>query len=461
MLVSLFCGGCTFDGYGYPNPGDHGPPPPDLPPDAAPLIPDIPSLWPEGGPADQSLTCAGTSCPLGCNTQSEPPRCWHLGPSTYTLVAPELAAATADLVIDQAGATINTDTGEIKNGSQVVRPPVVGPAAGMVFLVRKQAAGYPDLGLFMFRNLTITERGQLSVVGSRALAIYVAGSATIDGLLRAAAVAASSGSGGFAGGAKNGAAAPCIGGTTAGGLVAKYKYTTSNQADGGGGGGGRLAPGGGGGGWYYPFVVGAAGGKAVGDPSNAPLFGGCGGGAGGGPDHDGQGEGGYGGGGGGAIQISVDGPLSVGGIISVPGAGGQGGSQGAGGGGGGSGGAILLEAVTIELEASALLAANGGGGGGGAANRDDASPAPGEDGHDTTARAAGGIKIDGNNSGGRGGQGGARGAAHGDRGADQLNGGGGGGAAGFIRLVATVPPTSQPGAASSPGLSAAPVKERW
>lgn len=456
LLVSLFCGGCTFDGNGYPNSVDHGPPPPDLPPDAAPLIPDIPSLWPEAGTPDSSAACA-SSCVLGCNSQAQPPRCWHLGPSTYTLVETDLSAATADLVIDQAGSTINTDTGEIQNGSQVVRPPVVGPAAGVVFLLRKQNSG-PELGGFIVSSLRIKAMGQLQVVGSRALAVYVATSATIDGLLRAPAAGTTPGSGGFAGGAKNGGAGSCPPeGGGAGGL--RSSQWTATESDGGGGGGGRLAPGGGGGGWWWPFVIGVPGGKAVGDPTNKPLFGGCGGGGGGGPDKHGQGDGGYGGGGGGAIQLSVDGLLSIGGTISVPGAGGQGGVGGAGGGGGGSGGAILLEAVTIELRAGALLAANGGGGGAGAANRNDNSPAAGEDGHDSQERAAGG-ENDGDSSG-RGGQGGAKGAAHGDRGADQLNGGGGGGAAGVIRLVATVPPTSQVGATSSPGLSAAPLKELW
>jgi len=83
----------------------------------------------------------------------------------------------------------------------------------------------------------------------------------------------------------------------------------------------------------------------------------------------------------------TDGTITVSGIINAGGCGGTQGDATHGGGGGGSGGAVLLEAPTVHVTATGVLAANGGGGGGGG----DAAATAGEAGRPNDTRASGGA----------------------------------------------------------------------
>ena len=154
--------------------------------------------------------------------------------------------------------------------------------------------------------------------------------------------------------------------------------------------------------------------------------------------------------GGGAIQLSVNGTLSVGprGVINLSGAGGAGGTDvGSGnrvaGGGGGSGGALLIEALELEVAAGARIVANGGGGGSGARYttvRDSQPGEPGAPGYPRddwdSAPAPGGESVgDGSGRGGTGAAGMQTNGTDG-QGIDWLfggNGGGGGGGAGCLQ----------------------------
>jgi hypothetical protein len=207
---------------------------------------------------------------------------------------------------------------------------------------------------------------------------------------------------------------------------------TDNEGGGGGGGGGLGGDGGDGGDGDDGSEGGDGGSK--GDkldatPSN--IRGGCSGGGGGDGTNVG---GGNRGGGGGAVYLVAQNNITVAGILHAGGAGGEGGDGDLGprpaGGAGGSGGYIGLEAATVTLTASAVLAANGGGGGGGANNNQGGN---GDDGPPTDGPAAQGGTGEGN--GGDGGDGGIQGSldgGNGQRGATDRGGGGAGGGVGFI-----------------------------
>lgn len=107
-------------------------------------------------------------------------------------------------------------------------------------------------------------------------------------------------------------------------------------------------------------TLGGGGTQPVGTPELVPLVGGA-------PGQDACGA--RGGTGGGALQITAGKAISVTGTISAGGGGGRGGGSGGlclGGAGGGAGGALLFEAPTVNL--TGTIAANGGGGGGGGSN---------------------------------------------------------------------------------------------
>lgn len=150
-----------------------------------------------------------------------------------------------------------------------------------------------------------------------------------------------------------------------------------------------------------------------------PLVGGCAGGS--GATNAGSG--------GGGVQLVAAGTLSVtlSGVITVGGAGGQigGVATGQNASAGGSGGAILLEALTVSV--AGTLAANGGGGGG------DYSQPPGGD---ATADANPAPGAPGGNSEGPGGAGGAGTSLSGGAGSVSgvLNAGAGGGGVGRIEI---------------------------
>jgi hypothetical protein len=377
---------------------------------------------------DQTPPCYGLTCALGCDVASG--RCKRIKASNFD-AATVFPHATATLA---AGSSFhfNTDTGLVEVDGVTLRSPGAAGTtkAGVYWQQQAPSGGYPGLGFFGVKRLTLSAGKTLTVAGKRAFALFSRGAVQIAGTVSAAAAGVNAGSGGFSGGPKNGAdGATCFGGQGGGG---GQSGSGSGQKEAGGGGGGRKASGGKGGEYTsYPQTAGGLGGVAVGQVTLVPLFGGCGGGAGGGPDTGyTTGNGGYGGGSGGAIQITVNDTLTVTGTIRVSGAGGGGGHYGAGGGGGGSGGVVLLEAHSVNV--SGLVAANGGGGGAGCKGLYQHSAPNGDDGLSSTSSASGAPAQP--PWGGAGGAGGALSKQSGTNAPNLNNGGGGGGAAGRIRI---------------------------
>lgn len=396
---------------------------------------------------DTTPPCAGMTCPLGCQVALN--RCRRLQPSNFK------ANGLFDKVtkgLTTAGAMqINTDTGEIKFGSNVPRPAGSPGTAlkGIYWQTQAQPTGYPQLSIFGVDSLTIPQGTSLLVSGSRALAIYARGPISIQGTLAAAATSKGAASGGKAGGAPASNGQPCFGGEGKTGThktcSSPYSSYTCKTSGGGGGGG---AAGGSGGDSTGSGILGGAGGKAVGNAKLVPLLGGCGG--------AGSGHcGGAGGGGGGAIQLSANGTISVTGGIHVGGGGGGGSgytqlSGYCGGGGGGAGGSVLLEGISVMV--SGLVAANGGSGGGGGLGGGGGVP-----GEPSTTSAPGG----GTGSYGTGG--GSGGALSTPKGggvpAYKYHTGAGGGAAGRIRINAKT--ISAPAGKTSPARTTSTSIATW
>jgi hypothetical protein len=376
------------------------------------------------------------SCALGCVDATPPPHCAALVPAVTALAGAVLPAAAAGLVLTGPLAVeIDTDTGRIRdltNGTDL-RPSGAGDggASGIGFVTIAQPGG-PDLGTFTLTALDVGAGVDVTVVGDAALALIVAGDATVAGSLDLtggrAGVEESAGPGGFAGGPDN------TGGLGAGGGAAGLG--AGGATDDGGGGGGHGGSGGDGG--QSSMASGGAGGATAGTPDLAVLAGGSGGGAG----RDG-GAGGRGGGGGGALYLGAGGTLTVSGVLNAGGAGGEAGASGNAGGGGGAGGALLLEAPSVTLAAGAVAAANGGGGGGGGDGG--TAGTAGAIGAGSATPAAGGG---GGAAGGTGGAG-AGAALNGAPGTDATDGaGGGGGAAGRVRVNALGAPSLAAGIVS-------------
>jgi hypothetical protein len=261
--------------------------------------------------------------------------------------------------------------------------------------------GGPDLYLVYLNELRIEAGANISVVGSRVLAIVATGDAIIAGELSVV-----------------GQGTDC----------ASPDGTTLGH----GGGGGAFGDTGGAG---SDNPAGRA--AARGNPELIPLLEGCAGGQGSGsstPD---------GGAGGGALQISAAGALEVAGVIDASGLGGRAAQDGGPpsfAGGGGAGGGILLEGSTVKINGAVL--ANGGGGGGGY----DGGTA--QDGHPGSTDGLGGESFGGNLEY-FGGAGGTAGRVAGDGNAG--NGAGGGGSVGRIRVnSATAAPTYGPNSTVSP-----------
>ncbi len=286
------------------------------------------------------------------------------------------------------------------------QPPTVGPPVGGFVVVPAT-------------NLFISTQSELRVVGNFPVIFAVYGSALLDGRLDASAEASTPGPGA--------AVAPC---TLGQGTDAVGTQTNLN----GGGGGGFGSPGGDSDG---AGPSGSPGGSTEGDASLVPLRAGCRGG-----NVQSATMGGRvseGGGAGGAIQISAANAVIINGTLSVSGGGGEGGRGLSAGAGGGSGGAVLIEALVLELEASAAITANGGSGGAGG---DGAFPGQdGEDGALDSAQPAQG----GQGPLGGGGDGAAGTIPAEDGGPSVISAGGGGGGVGRIRLTSpacTVNPIS-------------------
>lgn len=337
--------------------------------------------------------------------------------------------------------TFDTDTGQVTGA--LIRAPgegVVGPIG-----YRHAEFGGTELGVFAMSRLDVTPAGVLRLQGARAAVFLVETDATIEGTI--------DGTGGCADPAQRSCAGP---GGGAGGTLARAATGCSpgqagtthgpSGADSGGGGGGA-------------GFAGAAGGDAtVGSTTYAggaaaprcmtselePLLGGSGGGGGG---KGATPQGAAGGGGGGALQLTAFGSITITGLITMAGAGGEGGgmatNNGGAGAGGGGGGSILLEAPTLIV--TGTLAANGGGGGG--ASSSSAAGQPGQSGIAKSTAASGGA--------GAGGSGGALDQSA-QPGASMTNGnaGGGGGGAGRIFLRANAPAITGATISPAPGLGA-------
>lgn len=371
-----------------------------------------------------------TTCPLGCVPASSdggaPAHCAVLQPSNGASIQ-RLNQVTADLVIDQPTASLDTDTGEIYNGTTKVRTAGANVKDGIGYYVTSA-----DVALVTVNSLTVAEDARLRIYGTRPIILLARGPVTIRGVIDVGGVCVPGSSGTCLlpapGGGRGSAGQTKASGCGPGQDAAGDEILTTPEGGGGGGGLGTAGAKGGDGDGMRP---GGAGGEIAACPGATlvPLEGGSGGGQGGGTTLMG---GGMGGAGGGAIQItSLDRIAIVASSgkqagIYAGGGGGKAGNLGMGGGGGGSGGAILLEAPVVVLD-RATLAANGGGGGegNGFADGEDArfgaSPAEGG-GMGPTAGGGGGAKGSLPEPGSGGGGGGTDG------------GGGGGGAVGLIRI---------------------------
>jgi len=325
--------------------------------------------------------------------------------------------------------TLDTDSGEITG----LRTAGTGLVDGIWFEVLPQASG-PDLGVFSVDGFSVAAGATLSVTGSAAAVIVSSADSEVAGRIdlfgedgadiwgtsgpNAGGVAVAGGADG--GDGSNNYYSGATSGYGAGaGLVG---YPGIHYGNGGGGAGHCWGGAGGMGGSSSAASAGtaSAGGDGGGSPSEYGYYGGDGGapygvarleplsaGSGGGggvsdTDTNPNGGGGGGGAGGGALQISVDGALSVSGTIDA--SGGDGGSAWGGAGGGGAGGALLLEA--LDLTVTGALYAEGGRGGDGNLNW-----------------------VPSGVNGGAAGAGGAPGG-----GAPSRESGGGGGAAGWLLL---------------------------
>jgi hypothetical protein len=381
--------------------------------------------------ASQLVVCgedgfeASSTCPLGCH--DEELRCNDVDPSNG--LAEYLDAAASAPAVDLSdGATINTVTGEIRDGAGALVPV---PS----FLLPAPQNGVP-IRVFA---VSAWRSGEIEVIASDAsapaLAIVSRRDLVLHGFLNLAQLYRTSA------GSILDVANPCRG--KSGGTTTVNGHIQS----GGDGGAGNSKPGGRGG-FVENATSGGQGGEAFVNPDLVPLRGGCPG----GPTASG----------GGAVQLVSNARILVDGSgrpagVDASGAGGYSSAQFEQPGGGGSGGGVLLEAPITELIGSAILVANGGGGG--AYHDGDASPglrstfpAPGAPGQPPRY--------------GNGGSGGTNSAPTDGQTVDLVSteirvAGGGGGAAGYIRInTADGSFTSTSGAVVSPTASTATIVPR-
>lgn len=301
-------------------------------------------------------------------------------------------------------ATIDTSTGEVVDGD------------GAVVTVQSAMVLRSPVELMVISAASF-DVANVSVRGSRALAVMVSGDVVVRGALSVSATHATGGPGALA----------------QGGSCIALSSTQGATGSGGGGGGGFGTAGGRGG--DGGGTTGGAGGAASGTVDLQPLRGGCTGVHSVGYIADPVDE--QPGAGGGALQISARGSIVIqaGATITSNGGGAKGwtgqttlcptnANHCDAGSGGGSGGGILLESARLDMAASAALTANGGAGhcGFGGLALDGA----------TAETAAPGTDCSGTT--GDGGNGGAGGSEGGPGSTGTRYGGGGGGGVGRIRI---------------------------
>lgn len=333
-------------------------------------------------------------CALGCNATEL--RCFDTNPSNGLAKFLDLASGQPDLNLGDS-ATINTDTGEVKMGDNMVP----------VYNATLAQSPAPTIRVYVVKSLTAKD---VTVSGKNAIAIVSAGDINITGAFSASAKGFVRGEG-FVPGPGEFDDGNCRGQNLRVGCI-------NSDCQGGPGGGGFGSPGGSGGSANSArgFMAGGTGGTTTGNAELVPLRGGCSGGNSEGPDN-------FDGGGGGAIQLVSRTLIAVTGLSGVVAANG-----GYGGGGGGSGGGVLLEAPIVNI--SGRVVANGAGGMG---------QGDGENGRLDTTAAKGGEPSTTISPVGRGGNGaaGTFGAMHGDSvNTTELfaRGGSGGGGFGRIRI---------------------------
>jgi hypothetical protein len=362
-VVDNISGTCDLDA-GPPDDGQPGDgPPPDANPDgqvdlAAPCT-DGTFECLTGGGARRCV--AGVwkvmgSCPLGCEQATKSCRV----PSNVD--ADSVFKGSGDVETKGATMAFDTDTGEIKSGTTVVRAAGVGDKSG-IYYEQKVQTGSPGLGIFSLKKLVVDAAGTVTATGVRALVLLASDAVTIDGVIDVSATASAGGPGAFDGGKGNAAG----GGPGAGGV--SKASATGKYCAGGSGGGGHGGAGGAGGKSACAApddFAGGVGGKTGGAAGLVPLAGGSGGAGSVKPASVTGSTTGAGGGGGGAVQIVSAATITVGAKGGINAGGGGGGkSISAGGAGGGAGGAILFESPLVTVSVGGVLAANGGGGGGG------------------------------------------------------------------------------------------------
>jgi hypothetical protein len=361
------------------------------------------------------------ACTHGCGLTTQGARCLNLEPSGAVQASDyEIATATPTIT---SNVVFNTDDGSISGGLN--RAAGSGLISGIYYRQGDQGAGAPKVGVFGFAALDVAPGVVIRASGRSAFAIVSSGNMTVAGTFDlqgdcAAGPSAGAGAGGVAG---NGGG---MGGGQAGNVGSGGKSS-------GGGGAGHGDVGGSGG---STMVSGGSAGLPFGQLKTEPvvLQGGGGGGAGG--------SGGAGGNGGGALQIAVNGTLTVKGTLHAGGCGGAAGGAAGSGGGGGAGGTILLEGAAVVLASGAVLAANGGGGGSGGGG---AAGAP---------AAASGTPASGGAGSAPGASGGAAGSTAGKTAlAGTKLAGGGGGGVGRIAVKSLAGTVDDQGASWSPSLA--------
>lgn len=255
------------------------------------------------------------ACGLGCIAAD---RCADIDPSNGLGQFLDETTQSPDVAV--SGIVINTDTGVVRAGGQVVFVPS--------HLLPAPSGGVP-VRVFTANSLSL---GTGIIEGNAAAAFVSNGDIDVVGTVT---IAAGPGAcSGFAG--------------------EPADLSEDVPLNAGGGGGGAYASTGGAGATTFNGPGGGALSKRNGNPELEPVRGGCAGGNGG--------AGAAGGRGGGAIQLVSRSSINVTGRLHAPGGGGRNGNGGAGAGGGG-GGAILLEAPQVSISPGAILAANGGAGG--------------------------------------------------------------------------------------------------
>ncbi|MDX2093251.1 MAG: hypothetical protein SFX73_35740 [Kofleriaceae bacterium] len=385
---------------------------PDAPPDATPdARTDCPIGTTTLCDGDNLVTCdeAGnitdtSPCALGCNASAG--RCKVVDPSNGLASHLDEAAAAPDLTL--SGATTIDTTNQT----------IIDATGARVVPTTTLTTGLP-VEVFVVKVKSFTTNGNVTITGSRALAIVSDGPVLIRNLVTLSANGSTNGPGALT------EDATCRGGSAPAGNV---------EGKAGGGGGGFGTAGGRGGNGGNPLINGAAGGAVSPTSDLVPLRGGCPGG------RASNASANYApGGGGGALQLSSNTSITLdsGAILAINGGGAKGptgpvacisGAPCGNGEGGGSGGGLLLEAPAITVNASARIYANGGGG---TCDVDGSA----QNGLLSPTQPASGQSCSGQTGDGGDGAVGALAAQNGeDESGDNSVGGGGGGGLGRVRV---------------------------